>query len=383
MAEVITNISLSKDKYSDNIVINMKRNFPSTYFEEDQFTLEKYELDLNDIEIRNELQNAIKSQTVFQYMMNDLFMSSSFYLVPVNFSGASTEREYLERYANFSQLPTFIDITSTVKAQNNFYIDRHSFKGLFLYLYRIVYRYDGVVYNTNYVAGFEAIESGALQEGQYKRMILNQTMAELFGPSWTNLKHYFTTEAREKRTQYRQTPTVFHLPMRKVNHRKQGPLEDYKIKLNYKEVTRGIADISRINDVVKTALEKQTKIFSELNRDNIDFTSSFGKDINKFVEDMEGIANAITEGSVFSIVEKNVSIFRVLSKSLVGKDQYNIPEFMVLEGIYILLSSTEAAEELYSYLTTIDPENVYGLIDNIYIADVVNKKILYTITAGK
>jgi len=379
MAEIITNISLSKDRYSDNIVINMKRNFPSQYSEDDQFTLEKYELDLNDIEIRNELQNAIKSQTVFQYMMDDLFMSSSFFIVPVNFTGASTEREYLERYANFSQLPLFIDISSTVKAQNNFYVDKHSFKNMFLYLYRIVYRYDGIVYNTNYVAGFEAIESGALQEGQYKRMILNQTMSELFGPNWANLKHYFTTEAREKRTQYRQTPSVFHLPMRKVNHRKQGPLEDYKIILNYREATRGINDIVRISNIVKSALEKQTKIFSELNRDNIDFTSSFGKDINKFVEDIETIGS----NTIFSIVEKNVSVFRVLSKSLIGKDQYNIPDFMVKEGIYILLSSTEEAETIYNYLTTIDPENVYGLIEDIYIADILNKSILYTISAGK
>ena len=379
MSEIIKHISLSKDKYSDNIVINMDRTFPSEYSDEDQFTLEKYELDLNDIEIRIELQNAIKSQTVFQYMSNDLFMSSSFYLVPVNFTGPSTDREYLERYANFSQLPLFIDITSNVKAQNNFYIDRASFKGMFLYLYRIVYKYDNKIYNTNYVAGFESIESGTLQEGNYKRMILNDTMLKLFGANWLNLKHFFTTEANEKRVQYRQTPSVFHMPMRKVNHRKQGPLEDYKLKLNYKEATRNVEYIYRINQIVKEALNNQIKTFSELNRDNIDFTSTFGKDIDKFVEDIETIGGS----TIFTIVEKNVNIYRVLSKSLIGKNQYNIPDFMVTEGLYILLSSTEEAETIYNYLSSIEIENVYGLIENIFIADVINKTILYTIFTGK
>jgi hypothetical protein len=81
---IIKSFKLSLREDTGEIVLNLTREYPDSYSSTDEYVIEKYELDLNDDWVRSELNNAIKSQTVLQFMSDELMMSSSFFMVPIN-----------------------------------------------------------------------------------------------------------------------------------------------------------------------------------------------------------------------------------------------------------------------------------------------------------
>ena len=61
--EIIKSFTLNKDSESGKLTLTMNRDYLETYLETDTFVIEKYKLDTNSLEIRNELAKSLKSQT--------------------------------------------------------------------------------------------------------------------------------------------------------------------------------------------------------------------------------------------------------------------------------------------------------------------------------
>jgi hypothetical protein len=375
---IIKDIKLSITPESDNIYINMERSYPLNYNESDQYILERYELDLNDRNIRFELRNVLSSQTVLQYFSESMFMSSAFHMVPINSYSSSFERTFLDRAAIFEQAAEFIDITNQVTSQNSFIVDNLSRKSEHLYLYRIVYLYNEQVYHTNYHVGFESILSTYLgkDKTKYKKLLSEIYLNEVFGPvHWENLYKYFLTEEQDTRSRFRQDPIVFKVPYRKVNHRKNGPLEDYKIKLNYREADKNIKLIKYINNKVKNEFNISNNRFNTVNL-NIKNLTNFNS--NVFDEFLFFVQN-ILQDNLFGVLLKNGSIYRFLSKSALSVDSSLIPDMMTSEGIYILSFTNENIQTLYDQLSNINIYDTFKINDVVYIGALNTKQIYYEV----
>ena len=117
--EIIKSFTLNKDSESGKLTLTMNRDYLETYLETDTFVIEKYKLDTNSLEIRNELAKSLKSQTVMQYMSDKLTMTSVFHMVPIN---NYNNLNFIGRAGNFRMNPDFIDISDFVKEQNTTYI---------------------------------------------------------------------------------------------------------------------------------------------------------------------------------------------------------------------------------------------------------------------
>ena len=77
---IIRTFHLDIREETGELVLILDRDYPSSYSDTDQFTLEKYELDLSEEWVRAEIREAIKGQTVLQFMNDELMMSSAFWL---------------------------------------------------------------------------------------------------------------------------------------------------------------------------------------------------------------------------------------------------------------------------------------------------------------
>ncbi|RLC78567.1 MAG: hypothetical protein DRI61_09685 [Chloroflexi bacterium] len=363
---IINGIKLTRDSTTNRLTLQFSRSFPVEYSDDDKFVLEKYDLDLTDITTRRELREVIKSQTVMQYMQEDLMMSASFQMAPIN---SYHPRDDLSRVADFKMNPEFVDLTDIIKAQNAQYMDTGTVMN-HLYLYRMVYQYHDDVYNTDYVAGFERITDAIFTSETtgrevYKTMISDETMTRLFGSAAINLKQYFTTPEIETRTNYRQTPIVFRVPGRRINHRYKGPLEDYKLKVGYHEIGRHISTINEIQDTLNNELNVVRTLMTTVDRRALDLRAIGQKQMVLFTSAIEDIA----QGDLYGILVRTTLMTRVLSVDSLA-ESYIIPQVMTRPGVYVLLTNLTTAEEIYNLLLV----DRFEIEEDIYIA-------LYTATS--
>lgn len=368
---IIKSFKLSLREDTGEIVLNLVREYPESYSSTDEYVIEKYELDLNDEWVRSELNNAIKSQTVLQFMSDELMMSSSFFMVPIN---NYTSMEQIRRPANLRMAPIFLDITSFIETQNTNYIDT-AVKPGFLYLYRIVYSYNDKVYNTEYVAGFEKIESSRFiseTTGRrlYKPYISNESMLRLFGSNWANLKQYFNTELTENRIKYRQDPKVYKLPVQRINFRFKGPNELYKLLVSFREMDKAFKLQANIQDKVAVEALRNRNLMADLSRKARSLYAPSGKQITL----LENTVTELSGGDFLAILLKTENISRILSFDT-AIDVQLVPNGMKANGIYILLKSSSTAAEVYHQLLL----SGFNLIDTIYILVAGEEEPIYKI----
>jgi hypothetical protein len=368
---IIKSFKLSLREDTGEIVLNLTREYPDSYSSTDEYVIEKYELDLNDDWVRSELNNAIKSQTVLQFMSDELMMSSSFFMVPIN---NYTSMEQIRRPANLRMAPIFLDITSFIETQNTSYIDT-TVKPGFLYLYRIVYSYNDKVYNTEYVAGFEKIESSRFiseTTGRrlYKPYISNDTMLRLFGPNWANLKQYFNTELSETRVKYRQDPKVYKLPFQRVNLRFKGPNELYKLLVPFREMDKSYRLQGDIQDKIAAEALRNRNLMTDLSRKARGLYAPAGKQLAQ----LELIVTDLAGSDFLAILLKTENISRILSFDTASNVQM-VPNAIKANGIYIVLKSSSTATEVYHQLLT----SGFNLIDTIYILVAGEEEPIYKI----
>jgi hypothetical protein len=368
---ILTNFRISKDPNTGKLTLTLQRDYPSSYLEADRFVLEKYELPLSDPDIRQSLRDAIKSQTVLQYMSDYLMMSASFWIVPIN---NYEKLEVIRKAADFRMNPILLDISEFIKNQNSIYIDEET-KPDHLYLYRIVYDYQGVTYHTPYVAGFERISSSLFltettDRELYKPLVSDETMERLFGSHWSNLKKYFWTEISETRSKYNQDPLVFKIPGRRVNARYRGPLEDYKLILSTRETDRHVQTLKAITSKVQSEQDSSLLYMREIINKSIRFHAQTDQQKVLFNELIENIAG----DDLFAVLLKTDKTIRVMEITGLA-DSHLVADLIRKRGVYILLKTMTNAEQLYNALL----QNRYGIEDSIFIALYNGTEVTYTI----
>lgn len=368
---ILTNFRISKDPNTEKLTLTLQRDYPSTYLDSDRFVLEKYELSLSDPDVRQSLRDAIKSQTVLQYMSDYLMMSASFWIVPIN---NYEKLEVIRKAADFRMNPLLLDISEFIKNQNSIYIDEQT-KPDHLYLYRIVYDYQGETYHTPYVAGFERISSSLFltettDRELYKPLVSDETMERLFGSNWFNLKKYFWTELGETRTKYKQEPVVFKIPGRRVNFRYRGPLENYKLILGTREAERHVNTLDNIVKKVQSEQDSSLAYMKAIIDKSIRFHTQTDQQKVLFNELIENIVG----DELFAVLLKTDKTVRVLEITGLA-DSSLVADLIRKNGVYILLKNMANAEQLYNALL----ENRYGIEDSIYIALYSGSEVAYTI----
>lgn len=347
---IITRFKVGVDNATDRLELILDRDYPETYNERDRFTLEKYELDLNDENIRFELRNAIKSQTVMQYMSEYLLMSSCFWMTPLT---NATDPEKIVRSADFGLNPELIDITEFIKSNNTRYLDQ-TMREDHLYLYRIVYSYNFEVFCTDYVAAFERISDTFFTSERtgrpiYKTLVSDDTLKRLFGDAWPNIRKFFDTEQTETRIRYRQDPVVCKVPGRRFNARYRGPLEDYKLLAAYREAGRHIKDSNTIHQKISEEIADMYTLAG-----NVDRAAALGFGISE--RDLVLIRTAIEDligSGLLNLVLKTPDINRIIGRQILG-DMDLVPNLMKRNGLYILVSTAAEAQQVAELIEDLD-----------------------------
>jgi len=359
---IIRTFHLDIREETGELVLILDRDYPSSYSDTDQFTLEKYELDLSEEWVRAEIREAIKGQTVLQFMNDELMMSSAFWLPALsNYDNLTV----IQRAANLRMTPTFVDISDFIKTQNTRYIDTHSRPG-FLYLYRIVYNFSGTVYHTPYIAGFERIESSRFTSENagrrlYKPYVSNDTLERLFGAeSAPHIRKYFDTELLEKRIKYRQDPKVWRFPSHRVNFRFKGPNERYKLVVAFREAGRTRGTISTILDRIIEETLRNRNLMTRLSARSRALYSTTEANLLA----MDEIASGIAGSDYIGLVRKTQNERRILSFDSFDTTSM-IPEGMESDGLYVILKTASYAQAIYNALKAASfdtAETIYILV---------------------
>src|SRR6185436_15252928 len=170
------------------------------------------------------------------------------------------------------------------------------------------------IYNTDYVAGFEKIESARYTSEtagrrSYKPFISDETMARLFGTNWPNLKKYFNTELQETRTRYRQDPKIWKVPLQRINFRFKGPNERYKLQVGFRELQKGRDISSLVEDGVKAEITRSYSVAKSLSvRARSLYTPS-----ERDLLHLEQTALQIAGADFYGIISKTETERRILS----------------------------------------------------------------------
>jgi hypothetical protein len=290
-------------------------------------------------------------------------MSSAFYIPSAHIKGDTLERY---RFADFRHPPEFVDITDLIKNNNNIYIDTTTEEDK-LYLYRIIYDWDDDVYFTEYVAGYERISTATYiteiaGRPIYQSAISDLTLNRLFGSSGHHFSKYFYTEVSESRYKYRQEPKVYKLPMRRVNFRFRGPLEDYKLILATRELIKISTTINNIIETIRTELFSSLDNMQDINRKS----RQLYRTNEKSEIDFRNAVSAIAGSLLYDVISKSKQITRVLGINSL-QDSHLVLDTMNNTGLYIVLNPDPTIDSIIESLVLAIKENRYGITDDIYI----------------
>jgi hypothetical protein len=389
---MIKQITLDRDETTGFIRIIFDREYPELYDlnpdRADAFIIEKYKIDANNMIERQEMMNVVRSQTMMQYFNSSLFMSALFHIVPRT---VVENQDYNFRYGDLGMPPEFIDITEEIKNNTSEWIDENTDKN-HLYIYRVVYSYNGIIKYTDYVAGFERIGSINITENlpfgtrTNKAFICDELKSRIFGATqWRNIDRYSNTAYNDVRREKYQEPVNLHFPMQRMNHRYRGPLEGYKLIAQIKETARIIKLFDGYTKNIvseKDSLLRQTKLTSVSILNNFGISDREKEDILTIIN--ETLQNE--QSGILSIIFPDIGKTRILGTSRLVNNasitsqvfkEHIINDLSVnSRAISMIVIDQETADNIIPRLPEIFNNYQYDV--HIYINGVVNPYYIYT-----